>query len=170
MAITYRHATDADASAVTRSLAAAWGGTPVVVGRGILFDLTEWPALIAVRSEPAGGADDAQQDGTILGVLTYELTDDEMYVISIHADSQHQGIGSGLMEAAVALANGRKRIWLTTTNDNLDAIRFYQRRGFRIIDVRPDAVTASREMKPTIPLVGSYGIEMRDEIDLERRL
>jgi ribosomal protein S18 acetylase RimI-like enzyme len=158
MAITYRHATDADSAALKESLAAAWGGTPFVAGRGILYDLTEWPALIAER------------DGAILGVLTYELTDDEMYVISIHADSQHQGIGSGLMEAAVALARGRDRIWLTTTNDNLDAIRFYQRRGFRLIEVRPDAVTRSRALKPTIPLVGAYGIEMRDEIDLERRL
>jgi ribosomal protein S18 acetylase RimI-like enzyme len=158
MAITYRHATDADAPALKESLAEAWGGTPFVAGRGILYDLTEWPALIA------------EQHGAILGVLTYELTDREMYVISIHAGSKAQGIGSGLMEAAVALATGRERIWLTTTNDNLDAIRFYQRRGFRIIDVRPDAVTASRDLKPTIPLVGAYGIEMRDEIDLERRL
>lgn len=158
MAISYRHATDADAPALRESLARAWGGTPFVAGRGILYNLTEWPALIA------------EKDGAILGVLTYELTDTELYVISIHADSPHQGIGSGLMEAAVALAKGCKRIWLTTTNDNLDAIRFYQRRGFRIIDVRPDAVTRSRALKPTIPLVGLYGIEMRDEIDLERRL
>src|SRR5436853_7511765 len=98
--ITYRHATDDDTAALTESLAEAWGGTPVVVGRGIVYNLTEWPALIA------------EQGGKIVGILTYELTDDELYVISIHAVTQHQGIGSGLMDAAIALAAGRHRIWL----------------------------------------------------------
>jgi len=156
--ITYRHATDDDATVLTETLGEQWGGTPVVVGRGIVYNLTEWPSLIA------------EQDAKIVGVLTYELTDEEMYVISIHAVTQHQGIGSGLMDAAIAVAAGRRRIWLTTTNDNLDAIRFYQRRGFHFIEVRPDAVTRARALKPTIPLIGSYGIELRDELDLERPL
>jgi hypothetical protein len=59
-------------------------------------------------------------------------------------------------------------VWLTTTNDNLDALRFYQRRGFRISAVRPRAVERARAtLKPEIPEVGAYGIPVRDEIDLE---
>ena len=66
---------------------------------------------------------------------------------------------------------GSNRLWLTTTNDNLDALRFYQRRGFRLVVLRAGAVEqARRTIKPELPEVGSYGIPMRDEVDLELRL
>jgi ribosomal protein S18 acetylase RimI-like enzyme len=77
------------------------------------------------------------------------------------------------MKAAIAAArdDGYKLVWLTTTNDNLDAIRFYQRRGFRLSAIRPGAVERAREtLKPEIPDVGSYGIPMSDELDLELAL
>jgi ribosomal protein S18 acetylase RimI-like enzyme len=81
----------------------------------------------------------------------------------------HAGIGTTLIDAIEALTRPR-RLWLVTTNDNLDALRFYQRRGFRIVDTRVGAVEdARRTLKPTIPESGSYGIEIRDEIVLERR-
>ena len=62
------------------------------------------------------------------------------------------------------------RLLLVTTNDNIDALRFYQRRGLHILEVRPDGVARSREVKPSIPLIGSYGIPIRDEIVLGRDL
>ena len=61
-----------------------------------------------------------------------------------------------------------REVWLTTTNDNVDALRFYQRRGFRLAQLRPGAVDQSRQRKPEIPRVGDYGIPLRDEIDLTR--
>jgi hypothetical protein len=57
---------------------------------------------------------------------------------------------------------------VTTTNDNLDALRFYQKRGFQIVAVRPGAVDESRRVKPSIPVIGEHGIPIRDEIELER--
>jgi ribosomal protein S18 acetylase RimI-like enzyme len=63
-------------------------------------------------------------------------------------------------------ANGLQS-WVTTTNDNLNALRFYQRRGFRITRVRPGVVNEARHINP---VVGEYGILIRDEIDLERRV
>ncbi len=58
---------------------------------------------------------------------------------------------------------------MVTTNDNLDALRFYQRRGFTIAEIRRRAVDESRRtLKPTIPDVGCFGIPVRDEIILER--
>jgi hypothetical protein len=54
-----------------------------------------------------------------------------------------------------------------TTNDNLDALRLYQRRGLRITGVSPGAVDRARAVKPAIPLVGAYGIELHDELTLE---
>lgn len=56
---------------------------------------------------------------------------------------------------------------MMTTNDNLEALRFYQRRGFVITGIRINAVEIARQMKPTIPEKGDFGIPIRDEIDLE---
>lgn len=49
-------------------------------------------------------------------------------------------------------------------------MRFYLRRGFRLIEVRLGAVDAARKLKPSIPKVGEYEIPMRDELDLCRAL
>ncbi|WP_275408560.1 hypothetical protein [Actinocatenispora rupis] len=40
----------------------------------------------------------------------------------------------------------------------------------RLIAVDPGAVDRARRRKPTIPTVGAYGIELRDEPHLEHRL
>jgi hypothetical protein len=63
-----------------------------------------------------------------------------------------------------------ERIWLVTTNDNLEALRFYQRRGFVLSRLRPGAVDKSRaSLKPQISTTGEFGIPIRDEIELELR-
>ena len=90
-------------------------------------------------------------------------------LITLDGFKPHQGIGGALIDALVAKIRqqGSHLLRVTTTNDNLDALRFYQRRGFRIVAVRPGAVDQARKIKPTIPAVGEYGIPIRDEIDLE---
>jgi hypothetical protein len=50
---------------------------------------------------------------------------------------------------------------VTTTNDNLEALRFYQRRGFRLAAVDPGAVERGRRLKPEVPLLGNHGIPIR---------
>ena len=54
-----------------------------------------------------------------------------------------------------------------TTYDNLNALRFYQKRGCVIVSVHRNAVVKSRQLKPQIPLTGNDGIPLRDEIELE---
>ncbi|MER3420696.1 MAG: GNAT family N-acetyltransferase, partial [Chloroflexota bacterium] len=82
------------------------------------------------------------------------------------------GAGTALLQAAerYARAHGCARLRLITTNDNLAALRFYQRRGLRIAAVYPGAVEAARRIKPQIPLVGAGGIPVRDEIELVKEL
>jgi ribosomal protein S18 acetylase RimI-like enzyme len=112
-------------------------------------------------------------DGVLRGHASYEISESGCYVVAIAATPRTSGVGSRLLEAIVeaARAAGCRRVWLITTNDNLDALRFYQRRGFRIVEVRPGAVDwARRTLKSSIPHVGSYGIPMRDELVLERAL
>ena len=86
-------------------------------------------------------------------------------------DSLEAGIGVGtqLIEAAkhAAASAGSERLWLITTNDNTDALRFFQTRGFSLVAVHRNAVTEARKMKPEIPLYGLNSIPIRDEIELE---
>jgi N-acetylglutamate synthase-like GNAT family acetyltransferase len=88
--------------------------------------------------------------------------------VTINALNRHAGIGTMLIEAIRAEAKRRhcSEVVLTTTNDNVDALRFYQRRGFRVATYRRGAVDRSRQVKPEIPRSGQYGIPLHDEIDL----
>jgi SAM-dependent methyltransferase len=52
----------------------------------------------------------------------------------------------------------------------MNALGFYQKRGFVIAAVYPDSLKESRRLKPEIPLTGLDGIPLRDEIELEIRL
>jgi ribosomal protein S18 acetylase RimI-like enzyme len=81
-------------------------------------------------------------------------------------------VGTALLDAAVEVAAGKGlgRVWLITTNDNVDGLRFYQRRGMRIAGINRGAIDESRRLKPSIPLVGGYGIAIHDEIVMERLL
>jgi ribosomal protein S18 acetylase RimI-like enzyme len=115
----------------------------------------------------------AEDDGRRVGLVTYDERDSDVEVVYIEAADRASGIGTALLEAVAVNAelSGATRLWLVTTNDNIDALRFYQRRGFRIAEVRPGAVdVARRNLKPSIPLVGDYGIPVRDEFVLDRPL
>jgi hypothetical protein len=59
------------------------------------------------------------------------------------------------------------RVFLITTNDNLNALGFYQKRGFELVAIHRGAVNESRKVKPSIPLIGDNNIPLRDEIELE---
>jgi DNA-3-methyladenine glycosylase I len=52
----------------------------------------------------------------------------------------------------------------------LNALRFYQKRGLALVAVHRNALEESRRIKPEIPLIGSDGIPLRDEIELEMDL
>jgi GNAT superfamily N-acetyltransferase len=94
---------------------------------------------------------------------------DELEVVAIRSLEQRAGIGTPLLLAAEAEAQrlGCVRAWLVTTNDDLDAIRFYQRRGWELAALHRDALDESRRLKPEISEVGEYGIPMRHELEFE---
>ncbi len=80
-----------------------------------------------------------------------------------------EALGSALLAALVRdlCERGIRTLRVTTTNDNLAALRFYQKRGFRLRALRPGAIDDARAMKPSIPSYGADGIPIRDELDLE---
>jgi GNAT superfamily N-acetyltransferase len=110
--------------------------------------------------------------GNRQGLATYRLLGDDAELMTLDATPAHAGTGTAIVSALVERleAKGCKRLWLTTTNDKLSALRFYLRRGFRLAQVRPGAVDAARMLKPAIPLIGEHGIPIHDEIDLCRVL
>lgn len=133
-----------------------------VARRGELVDALSHPSLVAL--------DDG---GRLAGVLTYVLEGAACEVLTLHAAERFGGAGTALLDAvrAVAREAGCTRLWLITTNDNVDALRFYQRRGFRLGAVHVGAVDDARaRLKPQIPAVGDHGIPLRDELELERAL
>lgn len=158
-----RHREPADLSAVAAFLDQR--NARRVARLGELVDALGHPALLA----------EDEADGRLLGVLTYILDREgaACEVLTLHAASQRQGIGTALLEAVGRLARqqGCARLWLLTTNDNVDALRFSQRRGFRLVALHPGAVDDSRaRLKPEIPPIGDHGIPLRDELVLEKRL
>jgi ribosomal protein S18 acetylase RimI-like enzyme len=127
--------------------------------RGERLDALDLPGLVA------------EEGGVKLGVLFYRLDGEDCELFALLAAGQQQGVGTALVDALVTRAAGRKRIWVVTTNDNLRALRFYQRRGFSLCALRPGAVDETRRrLKPGIPVTGDDGIPKRDELELERLL
>ena len=153
--IRIRPVSDGDRPMLSWLVAELWGSEAVAV-HGTVFQPAELAGFIAERS------------GRLTGLLTYHVAGDVLEIVTLNAIERRVGIGTLLIEAAVGKARrcGGREIRLTTTNDNIDALRFYQRRGFRLAELRPGAVDRSRQEKPQIPTVGSYGIPLHDEIDL----
>ena len=104
-----------------------------------------------------------------VGVITYHVADGQCEVTSLTSLRREQGVGGALLDAtvAVARAQGCKRLWLITTNDNLTALRFYQKRGLRLAALYPGEIEHARQHKPEIPLIGENGIPIRDELELQ---
>ncbi len=154
-ALDVRPAGAADRPWIAALLGERWGAT-VVASRGRLHDALELPAMVAASG------------GEPLGLATYLHDGSETELVTLDALASGAGVGTALLSAVAGAAAdaGSERLVLVTTNDNLDALRFYQRRGLRLRALRPGAVDDARRAKPAIPLVGRYGIAIRDELEL----
>ena len=133
-------------------------GEPGVVSRGKLRTGEDLSAIRATDGEELSGVASwyAEKDGSV------EL-------VTVDSLRPGCGVGIALIDAMIQKAREARarRLWLITTNDNIDALRFYQRRGWRLAALHVGAVGESRKLKPSIPATGAYGIPIRDEIELE---
>ena len=153
-----RTVTAADRPVVDAFLAA--NVSDLVARLGEMVDAREQEALLA------------EIDGLLAGVATLVQHEGEMELLTLHAAERYRGVGSALLAAVIdeARSRGCHGLWLITTNDNVDALRFYQRRGLRLARLHVGAVDVSRAtLKPWIPETGEHGIPIRDEIELEIR-
>jgi GNAT superfamily N-acetyltransferase len=156
--VTVRPLGAGDREWVRRTLAELWG--ELVVSRGRVHEPAALPGFVAERR------------GKPVGLLTYRIEGGDCEVVTVDAFPQGAGAGTALLDAVARAARtaGCRRLWLITTNDNLRALRFYQRRGFRLVALHRGALDRSRELKPSIPDIGMDGIPLRDELELELKL
>jgi ribosomal protein S18 acetylase RimI-like enzyme len=152
-----REATDADRAAARELFTRDFGRTKIVA-YGEVMDIDQMPALVAVRYEDPSGA------------LAYRLHGDALHIVALATDPmwQRSGVGGHLVAEAELIARRLKlrRLVVSTTNDNLPALYFYQRRGYRMTDFVPNSII----MHTGQEVSGFAGILVRDEIRLEKML
>jgi ribosomal protein S18 acetylase RimI-like enzyme len=152
-----REATDDD-RVTARELFQRDFGRSRIVAFGEVMDIDQMPALVAiVHADPSGA-------------LAYRLLGDALHIVALATDPmwQRSGVGAYLVAEAELLARRLKlaRVVVVITNDNLPALYFYQRRGYRLTDLISESVVAHTHQQS----IGFAGIPVRDEIRLEKRL
>ena len=125
---------------VNRILFEEWH-CPPSVSRGRLIDTTILPGFLCLEA------------GAIKGIVTYHMERQACEIVTLNSFEENKGIGTALIHAVLAVARAHvcERMWLITTNDDINAIRFYQTRGFDLKAVYINAIARSRELKPEIP-------------------
>ena len=143
---------------IARFITERWGVEFIVAHREV-YHCKNLPGFVAIQREEK------------VGLVTYKIVGDDCEIVSLDSLRPCAGIGSGLIDAVktAAAKSGCKRLWLVTTNDNLNALRFYQKRGFVLVKINRNVIEFARRLKP-VPLVGAEGIPLRDEIELEMLL
>ena len=152
-----REMTDADRPTARELFQRDFGRTKIVAF-GEVMDIDQMPALVAImRDEPSGA-------------LAYRLLGDALHIVALATDPmwQRSGVGGYLVAEAELLARRLhlKRIVVSTTNDNLPALYFYQRRGYRLTDLVPDSVIKHTRQEQA----GFAGVPVRDEIRLQKQI
>lgn len=144
---------------VVERISLEWGST-MIVSRGRVHRAEQLPGFVAMEGE------------TIVGLVTYRISAGECEIVTLDSWAENKGIGSSLLDSVIqeARSRGCSRVWLITTNDNTAAMRFYQKRSFRMCALHVDAVMEARLLKPQIPLVGCDGIPIVHEIEFDMLL
>jgi ribosomal protein S18 acetylase RimI-like enzyme len=151
--------TPADREWVRQRMVEEWEAE-IIIAHGQTFCPAELPGFAAVAGDE------------VVGLLTYRMDGDACEIMTLNSWREGTGVGSTLIEAARQAAGraGCGRLFLVTTNNNLHALRFYQKRGFTLCAVRLNIMEQARRLKPEIPPAGADGIPIRDEIELEMLL
>jgi GNAT superfamily N-acetyltransferase len=152
-----REANDADRRAARELFQRDFGRTRIIAF-GEVMDIDQMPALVALMHREPSGA------------LAYRLLGDALHIVALATDPmwQRSGVGSHLVAEAELLARrlALSRLLVATTNDNLPALYFYQRRGFRLIGAAVESVIAQTQEVHA----GFGGIPVRDELHLAKQL
>ncbi len=147
---------DEDYTELEHLLTEYWGA-PRVVSKGKIREARELDGYIAVKGS------------VVTGLVTFIVENDECELITLNSFHRRKGLGTQLVKKVITHAKmkGCKRVFLCTTNDNTEALTFYQRRKFVFKDIYVNRIADYRPLKPEIPKTGNHGIPIRDEIEME---
>lgn len=150
---------DDDREWITQFIPDHWGSNKVI-SRCVVHYPQNLPGFVAMKGFEK------------VGLITYNIVGGSCEIVTIDSTHPSSGVGTALIEVVkdIAIKSGCTRLWLITTNDNLNALHFYQKRGFVLVAVHRNALELSRKLKPEIPMIGQHGIPLRDEIELEMTL
>jgi GNAT superfamily N-acetyltransferase len=152
--VTVRAVTDEDQPWLKALIDSDWG-LPVVSVSGS-HDPTRLPGFVA------------QLDSRRVGAVTYRITPVEVEVITLNSVVEDMGVGSALLAKAVSVARDLGvRLCLVTTNNNIRAIRFYQRRGMNMVAFHRDFQETVRRLKPNAAAGSRDGIPSRHALEFE---
>lgn len=151
-----RAMTDSDRDFVLACVRRHFGGEPIVsLGRAYTLEELEFAF--------------AREGGSPAAFAAHRFDDGQCEIVALVSANEGKGHGWKVVSEVLekARSKGCRRVWLVATNDNLEAIGWYQRRGFRMVQVHRNSMDRERAMKPQIPLIGLHGIPLRDEIEFE---
>ncbi|MGE5464447.1 MAG: GNAT family N-acetyltransferase [Syntrophothermus sp.] len=154
--ITLRRLTEHDLPRLRQIWKKNWGDEYMVI-HGVVYRPEDLEGFIAYNGPDC------------LGEITYLVHEGDCEIVTLDSECEGQGLGTRLINAVVEEARKQdcRRVFLITTNDNLNAMGFYQKRGFEMVRINRGAVDEARKIKPGIPLIGMNNIPLRDEIELE---
>jgi DNA-3-methyladenine glycosylase I len=133
-------------------------GSPEIVSLNQVLNASELDGYLAPT--PAGDLN---------GLVTLHTDHRGTEIVTMNSIHRGRGIGTNLMSCAEIYAReaGSKRLWLVTTNDNVEAMSFYMSRSFRMVKVHQGSVDRARLLKSNIPDIGHRGIEIHDQVEFE---
>ena len=148
-----------DKDLVSKLISNHWGSI-FVISKGYKHNAAELPGFICRRNND------------MVGLITYNISDNECEIVTLNCEINNKGIVTELINKVIKIAklNNCRKVWLVTTNDNINAIKFYQKWGFEWIGFHKDAIQESRKLKPEIPELGIDNIPIKHEIEFEYKL
>ncbi len=112
----------------------------------------------------------AKLENNMIGFISFTEVDDAILIAALAVLPQYQssGVGRSLIEKVEAEAKRlrKKRLLVSTSNDDLPALAFYQSLGFQIYEVKPNVIAE----KHGGVLEGVGGLPVRDELRLRKIL
>lgn len=148
--------TETDRTFVLECVGRHFGGEPIVsLGRAYAIEELEFAF--------------SREDDAPAAFAAHRIEGNECEIVALVSAVEGRGHGWNVVREVLdkARSKGCRRVWLVATNDNLEAIGWYQKRGFAMVQVHRDSMDRERTMKPQIPLIGLHGIPLRDEIEFE---
>ncbi len=122
------------------------------------FNVSELPGYVA------------RLKNKFVGFVSTEELDDATIIVALGILPEHQSLGIGRRLIAEvereAERTKKKMLLVSTSNDDLPALGFYQKLGFQICEVKPNAIA----IKHGKILRGIGNLPIRDELRLKKNL